>query len=163
MFLRAARKVSENFAGAHFVLAGEGDLKNDLEHLAKELGIAEKTHFIGRCTKIPELLSVSFAGVLTSFAEGFSNSILEYMAARLPVVATQVGGAGEAITEDENGFLVESDDDKAMAEKLIWLLENPEKARRLGENGRKLVEENFSCAAQLKNTLTLYERKLNGR
>jgi glycosyltransferase involved in cell wall biosynthesis len=161
MFLRAAREISENFAGAHFVLAGEGELKNDLEKLAGEFGIAEKTHFIGRCTKIPELLSVSFAGVLTSFAEGFSNSILEYMAARLPVVATQVGGAGEAIIEDKNGFLVASDDDKALAEKLIWLLENPEKARQFGENGRKFVEENFSCAAQLRNTLALYGRKLD--
>lgn len=161
MFLRAARKIAENFADAHFVLAGEGDLKNDLEALAGELKIAEKTHFIGRCTKIPELLSVSFAGVLTSVSEGFSNSILEYMAARLPVVATDVGGAGEAIIEGENGFLVESGDDKALAEKIIQLLENPEKARRFGENGRKSVEENFSCAAQLKNTLALYGRKLN--
>jgi glycosyltransferase involved in cell wall biosynthesis len=163
MFLRTAQKVSGNFPDAHFVLAGEGDLKNDLEQLASELGIAEKTHFIGRCTKIPELLSVSFAGVLTSFAEGFSNSILEYMAAKIPVVATRVGGAGEAIIEGENGFLVESDDDKALAEKLIQLLESPEKARQFGENGRKFVEENFSCAAQLKNTLALYERKSNGR
>jgi glycosyltransferase involved in cell wall biosynthesis len=163
MFLRAAREISENFADAHFVLAGEGDLKNDLEQLAKELGIAEKAHFIGRCTKIPELLSVSFAGVLTSFAEGFSNSILEYMAAKIPVVATRVGGAGEAIIEGENGFLVESDDDKALAEKLIQLLENPEKAQRFGKNGRKFVEENFSCAAQLRNTLALYGRKLDGR
>ena len=163
MFLRAAREISENFADAHFVLAGEGELKPDLEHLARELGVAEKTHFLGRCTKIPELLSVSFAGVLTSFAEGFSNSILEYMAARLPVVATRVGGAGEAIIEGENGFLVESDDAQALAEKLIWLLENPEKARQFGKNGRKFVEENFSCAAQLKSTLALYERKSNGR
>jgi len=163
MFLRAAREISENFAAAHFVLAGEGELRNDLEKLAEEFGIAEKTHFTGRCTKIPELLSVSFAGVLTSFAEGFSNSILEYMAARLPVVATQVGGAGEAIIEDENGFLVASDDDKTLAERLSLLLENPEKARQFGENGRKFVEENFSCAAQLRNTLALYGRKLDGR
>ena len=81
----------------------------------KKTGITETTHFIGRCTEIPELLSVSFAGVLTSFAEGFSNSILEYMAAKIPVVATNVGGAGEAIVENETGFLVESNDDKAMA------------------------------------------------
>lgn len=163
MFLRAAREISESVADAHFVLAGEGELKNDLERLARELGIAEKTHFIGRCTRIPELLSVSFAGVLTSFAEGFSNSILEYMAAQIPVVATRVGGAGEAVIEGENGFLVESDDDKALAKKLIWLLENPEKAQQFGKNGRKSVEENFSCAAQLKNTLALYERKSNDR
>jgi glycosyltransferase involved in cell wall biosynthesis len=126
MFLRVAQSLKENFPDAHFVLAGEGELKNDLENLAKEFGITENTHFVGRCTKIPELLSVSFAGVLTSFAEGFSNSILEYMAAKLPVVATNVGGASEAIIEGETGFLVESNDDAAMTNRLKKLLQNPE-------------------------------------
>lgn len=163
MFLRAAKKVAEKIPNAHFVLAGEGELKKDLENLASEFGIAGKTHFTGRCEKIPELLSVSFAGVLTSRNEGFSNSILEYMAARLPVVATDVGGAREAIFEGENGFLVESNDDEALATRLIELLENKEKARAFGEKGRKLVEENFSCEAQLKNVLEFYEHKLNGK
>ena len=126
--------------------------------MAKEFGIESKTHVIGRCTKISELLLVSYAGVLTSFAEGFSNSILEYMAAKLPVVATNVGGAGEAIIENETGFLVESDDDETMANRLIELLENSERAKRFGERGRRIVEEKFSCAAQLENILNLYER-----
>jgi len=163
MFLRMAKTVAEKSPESHFVLAGEGELRNDLEDLATQYGIKDKTHFIGRCTEVPELLSVSFAGVLTSFAEGFSNSILEYMAARLPVVTTNVGGAGEAIDENETGFLIESDDDKKMANRLIELLENPEKAKVMGERGRKTVEEKFSCAAQLENTLKLYERKLNER
>lgn len=156
MFLRTAQKVLQKFPNAHFILAGEGELREDLEKLAKELKIAENTHFIGRCAKVPELLSVSFAGVLTSFNEGFSNSILEYMAAKLPVVATNVGGAGEAIIENETGFLVESDDDEAMANRLIELLENEEKAQNFGVKGREIVEEKFSCAAQLENTLKLY-------
>ena len=58
MFLRPPKNFEE-FPDAHFVLAGEGELKKDLENLAKELEIAENTHFIGRCTKIPELLSIS--------------------------------------------------------------------------------------------------------
>ncbi len=163
MFLRAARRIAEKAPHAHFVLAGEGGLRSDLENLAREFGIAEKTHFTGRCPKIPELLSVSFAGVLTSYAEGFSNAILEYMAACLPVAATSVGGAQEAIEDGESGFLVESDDDEALAEKLLWLLENPEKARAFGAAGRKTVEENFSCAAQVEKTLALYRRKLDGK
>lgn len=156
MFLRAAQKVLQKFPNVHFVLAGEGELRESLENLAKELKIAENTHFIGRCTHVPELLSVSFAGVLTSFNEGFSNAILEYMAAKLPVVATNVGGAGEAVVENETGFLVESDDAEAMANRLIELLEDEEKARNFGANGRKVAEEKFSCAVQLENTLKLY-------
>ncbi len=160
MFLRAARLVAEKCSESHFVLAGEGELKTDLEALAARYGIKDRTHFIGRCTAVPDLLAVSFAGVLTSVAEGFSNSILEYMAARLPVVATNVGGASEAISENETGFLVESDDDKTMANRLIELLENPERAKQFGLRGRQIVEEKFSCAAQLENTLELYEREL---
>jgi glycosyltransferase involved in cell wall biosynthesis len=161
MFLRVAQRLYEKFPDAQFVLAGEGELKRDLENLAKELGIAENTHFVGRCAKIPELLCVSFAGVLTSHSEGFSNSILEYMAAKLPVVATNVGGASEAISESETGFLVESNDDAAMANRLSELLQNPEQSKKMGELGRKKVEENFSCAAQLEKTINLYDHKLN--
>ena len=161
MFLRVAQRLKEKFPDAHFVLAGEGELKNALENHAVELKINENTHFIGRCAQIPELLSVSFAGVLTSFSEGFSNSILEYMSAKLPVVATNVGGASEAIIEGETGFLVESNDDETMANRLIELLQNPEKAKKMGEKGKKIVEEKFSCATQLEKTLKLYGRKSN--
>jgi L-malate glycosyltransferase len=157
MFLRAAQKVLPRFPHAHFVLAGEGKLRESLENLAAELKIAENTHFIGGCAHVPELLSISSAGVLTSFNEGFSNAILEYMAAGIPVVATNVGGAGEAIIENETGFLVASDDPEAMANRLIELLDDEEKAREFGAKGRAVVGEKFSCAAQLENTLKLYK------
>jgi L-malate glycosyltransferase len=156
MFLRAAQKVSEKFPRAHFVLAGEGELRAGLENLAGELKIAQNTHFLGRCTLVPELLAVSFAGVLTSFNEGFSNSILEYMAAALPVVATRVGGAAEAVLENETGYLVESDDAAALADRLLELLEDAEKASRFGARGREIVEEKFSLSGQLNKTLELY-------
>lgn len=156
MLLRTAQKVIEKFPNAHFVLAGEGELRDGLESLAKELKVEKNVHFIGRCTKIPELLFVSYACVLTSFNEGFSNSILEYMSAAKPVVATNVGGASEAVIEDETGFLVESDDDVKMAEKLIFLLESEEKAAELGSFARQIVEEKFSLKSQLDKTLELY-------
>lgn len=161
MFLRSAQKVIQKFPDAHFALAGEGELRASLEKLAESLQTTENIHFIGRCTIVPELLSSSFACALTSFNEGFSNSILEYMAAEKPVVATNVGGASEAIIEGETGFLVESDNDEMLAEKLVWLLENQTKAQEFGKKGRKIVEESFSCEAQLANTIKLYQRLLN--
>ena len=156
MFLRTAQKVLRKYPKTHFVLAGEGELREDLENLAKELKIEKNTHFIGRCTNIPELLSISYACVLTSYAEGFSNSILEYMWAGKPVVATNVGGAAEAIIENATGFLVESGDDETMANRLIELLENEEKAARFGEKAKELVKEKFSLQNQLNKTLELY-------
>ena len=157
MFLRAAEKIVKKNPDAHFVLAGEGELQNGLENLTKELKISANVHFIGRCTKIPELLSVSYAGVLTSFNEGFSNSVLEYMAAGKAVVATNVGGASEAIIENETGFLIESDDDEALANCLIELLNDEKKAGEFGEKGKSIAEEKFSLKTQLKKTLELYE------
>lgn len=157
MFLKAAKKVLESQGNCGFILAGEGELTDDLKKLASDLGIKKTTHFIGRCSRVAELLSVSDICVLSSKTEGFSNSILEYMAAAKPVVATDVGGASEAIIEGETGFLVESDDDAKLAERLIYLLENPEKAEKMGETGRNIAEEKFSLEAQLKKTLNLYK------
>ena len=135
MFLRSAAKVLNKFPDAHFILAGEGELKSNLENFASELKVNKNVHFIGRCTKIPELLAVSYACVLTSVNEGFSNSILEYMAAGKPVVATNVGGASEAIIENETGFLIESDDNEMLTNRLIELLADEEKAARFGAKG----------------------------
>ncbi len=160
MFLRAAKKVSEKIEKIGFILAGEGELTEELKQFARKLTIENHTFFIGRCDKVAEILSVSDVCVLSSKSEGFSNSILEYMSASKPVVATNVGGASEAVDEGETGFLVESDDDEALANRLIELLENPEKAGIMGENGRNRVEENFSLSAQLEKTLELYESLL---
>jgi glycosyltransferase involved in cell wall biosynthesis len=160
MFLRAAKKVSEKLENVGFVLAGEGELTDELKEFARELNIEDKTFFLGRCAKVAELLSVSDVCVLSSKSEGFSNSILEYMAASKPVVATNVGGASEAIIEGETGFLVKSDDVEALADRLTELLINSEKAKKMGEMGRKRVEENFSLSAQLEKTLKLYKNPL---
>lgn len=162
-FLRAARRVRERVPEAAFVLAGEGELTDSLRALTAELGLAGDVFFTGRCERVAELLSISDVCVLSSTAEGFSNSILEYMAASRPVVATDVGGAREAILEGETGYLVSARDDKAMAARLISLLDDPQVARRMGERGRLVIEEKFSCRAQLENTLELYQRLLKRR
>jgi glycosyltransferase involved in cell wall biosynthesis len=156
-FLRAARRVRSEVPEAAFVLAGEGELEASLRALASELGIADAVFFTGRCARVGELLAVSDVCVLSSAAEGFSNAILEYMAAGRPVVATDVGGAREAIVEGETGHLVPAGDDERMAARIRELLRDPERARAMGERGRRRVVQQFSCAAQLARTEALYE------
>jgi len=158
MFLRAAAQVND--ANVHFIIAGEGELRPSLESFAVELGVAERVHFIGRCDNVAELLAISFAGVLTSKAEGFSNSLLEYMAAGLPVVATNVGGAAEVIEDGVNGYLVASDDDETLAEKLTMLANDPAIADQFGAKGKSVVSERLSLDAQLRKTLDLYNEVL---
>jgi len=161
MFLRAAARVRASIPDAGFVIAGEGELMESLRELAVQLGIQDDVFFIGRCDNVADLLFASDVGVLSSRAEGFANAILEYMAAGLPVVATDVGGAREAIAESETGFVVASGDDKKMAERIIELLNEPKRARAMGERGKLIAAEKFSCDRHLQNTLELYDELLS--
>lgn len=157
LFLRAARLVAARLPDTRFIVAGEGPLKTELEKLAIDIGIGDRTHFVGRATEVSCLLSISDVCVLTSKAEGFSNSILEYMAAGRPVVATNVGGAAEAIIHGETGYLVSSDDNDAMADNIVELLNDAELAARFGEKGRSIIEERFGLDRQMAKITELYE------
>ncbi len=161
LFLRAAARVRAVVPDAAFVIAGEGDLMPGLRAQAAQLGIEEDVFFIGRCEDVGKLLFASDIGVLSSKAEGFANAILEYMAAGLPVVATAVGGVSEAIVEGETGFIVPSGDEELLAERIIQIFNDPERARSMGALGRTIVEERFSCEHHLRNTLELYDELLS--
>ena len=160
MFLKAAAKVKREIVNVSFVIAGEGELIDETKAFAAELGLSEQALFLGRCSKVAELLSISNICCLTSESEGFSNSILEYMAAGKPVVTTDVGGAAEAVVENETGFLVASNDDEALADRLIELLTDRDKAKRMGDNARQVAEAKFSLKARKEKTLKLYRDQL---
>ncbi len=160
MFLRMARRVSDQLPAA-FLLAGEGELMPNIRRDAADLGLKDSVFFLGGCDLLAQLFAASDVCVLTSKTEGFSNSILEYMAAARPVVATNVGGAGEAIVSGETGYLVESGDDTAMANRVLELLRDPDRARQMGRSGHGVVMEKFSLDAQLESTEALYDQLLN--
>lgn len=155
-FLRAAQRVAQNVPDAAFIIAGEGELMGATQELARTLGIGDRTFFIGRCQDIGAVLSISDVCVLSSSSEGFANVILEYMAAGRPVVATDVGGAREAIVDGETGYLVNAGDDEQMARYITSLLLQPESARSMGQRGRQVVIEKFSTQRQLQNCESLY-------
>lgn len=160
-FLRAAARVRAAVPDAAFVIAGEGELLASLRTLAMQLGIERDVFFIGRCDNVANLLLASDVGVLSSKAEGFANAILEYMAAGLPVVATDVGGVREAIVEGQTGFVVPAGDDQKMAERIIEVLDDSERARRMGEHGKLIVAEKYASEHHLRNTLELYDELLS--
>ncbi|MEJ7576975.1 MAG: glycosyltransferase [Pyrinomonadaceae bacterium] len=161
-FLRAAQRVIAKVPEASFVIAGEGELTDEMRALASELKTEGNVFFTGRCENVAELLFVTDVCVLSSKAEGFSNSILEYMGAARPVVATNVGGAREAVVEGETGYLVEAGDDETMAERIASLLLDSAKAQAMGERGQQIVREKFSSEAQLERTQNLYDQLLLG-
>jgi glycosyltransferase involved in cell wall biosynthesis len=134
-----------------------------MRELASSLGLADSVFFLGRCSRVAELLAVSNVGVLSSTAEGFSNSIIEYMAAGLPVVATDVGGAREVIDEGRTGHLVAAGDADTMGRRLVELLRNSDRARAMGDAGRAVVVARFSLENRLATTEALYSRLLSAR
>jgi len=159
-FLRAAQRVRQSVPEARFIIVGDGPLMEETSALANSLGLGTDVFFTGRCEQVADLLAISDVCVLSSLAEGFSNSILEYMGAGRPVVATNVGGAREAIIEGETGYLAPPGDYETIAARVTELLRNPELARRMGRRGRQVVEQKFSPAAQLAQTEQLYDRLL---
>lgn len=158
MFIRAAARVAGRNDNARFVVAGEGERLKIVEQLSVDLGIESRLIFVGRCGRVPDLLSVSDVCVLTSRSEGFSNSIVEYMAAGKPVVATDVGGASEAVVHGETGFLVGSGDDESLADRLSTLLDDAGLAEKMGRLGKDRVAKMFTVRTQVERTVALYER-----
>jgi glycosyltransferase involved in cell wall biosynthesis len=161
-FLRAAAKVIRIVPNSAFLIAGEGRLLDSLQEFAGELGIRNNVFFLGRRESVTDLLGLSEVCVLSSESEGFSNSILEYMAAARPVVATDVGGAREAVEHGNTGYLVSAGNYDEMATCIISLLNDPEQATAMGRRARLMARQNFSAQSRLEKTEQLYEKLLGG-
>ena len=160
-FLRSAQRVRADIAHARFLIAGDGALLPEMRSFAARLGLESDVIFLGNCPHVAELLFVSDVCALSSIGEGFPNAILEYMAAGRAVVATDVGGIGEAVDDGRTGLLVAPGDDLSMANAISTLLRDPEMARRIGARAQAAVLEKFSAARQLAQTLWLYESELS--
>jgi glycosyltransferase involved in cell wall biosynthesis len=100
---------------------------------------------------------------LLSRSEGFCNALLEAMACGVPSVVTRVGGNPEAINDGESGFLVPVEDYESAAQRILYLLRNPERARQIGEAGRVAAYANFTADAMIRNLINLYKDLMNSR
>ncbi|MBN1270311.1 MAG: glycosyltransferase [Kiritimatiellae bacterium] len=126
------------------VLAGDGRERGAVERRVHEMGLSDRVVFPGDITEVPSLLRLCHVGLLTPRAnEGLSNSILEYMAAGLPVVATDCGGNGELVKDGKTGFLALARDAGAIAGAVEKLLLDPDKARAMGARGRRRAAERY--------------------
>src|SRR6185295_6578718 len=124
-FLEAAASVLRNQPDAHFVLVGDGPLRPVLEKQATHLGIADRVHLLGDRTGVAQLISAFDLLVLSSLHEGLPNAVMEAMAARVPVVATAVGGTKELISDGETGYLAAAGDASALADRVLFALRDP--------------------------------------
>jgi glycosyltransferase involved in cell wall biosynthesis len=171
-FLQAAALVSRHFPEARFLIIGDAFLNTrrngvaerdivyteSLKQLAVRLGIGERVIFTGFRPDIPALLSQAAVSVLPSLSgEGLPNSLIESMAAGVPVVATRVGGTTEVIERDgEDGLLVAPQDPAALAGAIETILVNRELARYLGQEGKRRAIQRFSLERMVHRTEELY-------
>jgi len=146
------------------LLIGEGALRNDLERLVSNHGLADRVRFVGPLVtaELPAHLAAADACVLTSEAEGLPTSLLEAMACGLPVIATNVGGVSELVVNGETGSLVSSGDADGLCRALNELATDPERRRRMGRAGRARAEADFSLRRMADGYVDLYRKLIGG-
>lgn len=129
---------------AKLVLVGDGPDRSDAERLARDLGVFEYVHFLGKQSALPEILSTADIFLLPSQQESFGLSALEAMSCEVPVVATNIGGIPEVVRHGETGYVAELGDVDRMARYCIDLLTNPKKLAAFRLASRKRAEEHFN-------------------
>ena len=157
--VNALEEISVNF---RVLVIGEGSYRSRLEEMARSMDLGSIL-FLGERRDIPSLLKVTHVSVLPSMKEGFSDVILESMAAEVPVVASEVGGAREAVEPFYTGVLVNPGDVDALKEELVNLLVDLVSRKFMGINGRRRVRERFSIERMADQTKKLYLELLGGK
>jgi L-malate glycosyltransferase len=156
IFLKAAHEIHKAHGNTIFMIIGDGCLKKELINLSSALGIDRRTVFLGFQKDLTEYLPLFDIGVLTSDSEGFSNAILEYMAAGIPVVATDCGGNSELLDNGLTGILVPPGDHEGIAEGICSLLCHRERRISMGEEARRVVREKYAWDVKIEELEEYY-------
>jgi glycosyltransferase involved in cell wall biosynthesis len=155
--VRAAAEVP----GAIFVIAGDGPDREGMEALARSLGVDRRVRFLGHRRDVPELLAACDLFVLPSLYEGLPLSVLEAMAAGIPVIATAIGGTDEVVRNGETGTLVAVGDAGALALAIRSALADPARVHQLAVNAREYVVNEHSAGAMAARVGALYDELLS--
>jgi glycosyltransferase involved in cell wall biosynthesis len=157
--VNAASIVGKKRTNVLFIIGSDGSLRNYHKQLTIRLGIEEKVVFTGEIpnSETPYYYAMSDMVVVPSVQEAFGLVVSEAMACGKPVIGTKVGGIPDQIVEGYNGFLVQPKSASELAERILWLADNPTAAKRMGLNGRKTVEEKFDIDKRVDQMISLYK------
>ncbi|MEO8483825.1 MAG: glycosyltransferase [Acidobacteriota bacterium] len=156
----AAAQVIREIPDARFVIIGEGELRETLEHQVSSLGLERHVFLPGFRKDVIGLMKSFDLFVMSSVTEGLGSAILEAMACERAVVASNTGGIPEAVNDRVTGILVPPRDEAALATAIIDLLRNPEKRHALGAAGHDRVMTEFSVEQLVAGTVVVYEGRL---
>lgn len=160
--LAALAMVQRQGLRLHAFLVGDGPRREELQKLARALGVGSVAHFLGHRADVPALYARATLGVLCSSAEGLSNALIEAMAAGLPLVVTRAGGNPELVAHGERGLVVPPCAPACLAEALRTLLLNPQAAQRMGQAARAFVARELSLERMVAAHDALYRRLARG-
>ncbi|MCU0256668.1 MAG: glycosyltransferase [Vicinamibacterales bacterium] len=161
-FVDAAARVLRHVPDTRFVIAGEGELRPQLEQQIRHLSLEKHVLLAGFRTDVLSLLKAFDVFVMSSVTEGLGTSVIDAMACRRPVVGTRAGGIPELVVEGETGHLVPVGDAAGMAEAIVSLLRDERRRARYGAAGRARVEARFTVPRMVRATIDAYE-SLAGR
>ena len=156
VFLRAAARVHEREPNTLFLVIGDGERRDELERLSRELGLAEAVRFLGWRADMRQVYADLDVVALSSNNEGSPVALIEALAAARPVVSTDVGGVGGVVRHDQTGLLVGPRDPEAMAEAIVSLLASPERAAAYGRAGRTAVYPRHAASRLVADVERLY-------
>jgi starch synthase (maltosyl-transferring) len=162
-FLRAAASLLHSRPDARFLVVGTGPLEDQLKAEARQFHIADSVTFLGFTDDVPAVLAATDVFALASLWEGMPNALLEAQAAGVPAVATRVEGTVDIVEDGRTGVLVLPKDVPALATSILRLLDDPARARRLGEAARDHVRAHFTLDAMVRGHEDLYARLLAER
>jgi glycosyltransferase involved in cell wall biosynthesis len=146
-----------------FQIVGDGPRKRELQDLAAARGVSQHVEFVGHSDDVPSVLAAADVFVLPSRTEAFPNSVIEAMAAGLPVIATAVGGLLDLIDHDRTGLLVPPSDADALTHALRFLIEHPTRAAAIGETARTEIRQRYSFERMVGAFEDLYVSSLERR
>ena len=162
-FLLAASIILRKYPDVKFILVGDGPLRTQLENMAQRLGIANSIIFTGFRNNIPKILAEMDIFVLSSVLEGLPRVVIEAMAAGKPIVATDIEGAREELNHGQEGIIVPSRNPTALAQGIIELLINRDKAKEMGLRARKKAQRLFDLKETVENIDSLYQRLIRDK
>jgi glycosyltransferase involved in cell wall biosynthesis len=163
VLLNAIPLVLEKIPEAVFIFAGDGPQKQNILNRISELGLLNKVVMLGLRKDIPDILKSIDVFVLPTLQEALGTSFLEAMAMGKPVIGTNVGGVGEVIKDGVNGYLVEPDNPVALADAIIKMFRDKEKAGQMGIEGRKIAKQDFSLEKMREGMFALYSSLLGNK
>lgn len=153
----AMRELVPRFPDLHVLLAGDGELRAEIERLARSAGVSERVHFLGSRRDVPALLAASDSFVLPSLWEGLPIALVEAMASGLPIVATEVSGTSQVMVDGTTGWLVPPGDAAALVDAVSDLLAHPQRANRMAATARERVNRWFGARRQAEHLASLFE------